>query len=51
MLTANSLIVANSLVNGFLGSNFMGQAIVAIQLAGSILMVATIIGRPGSSDS
>jgi len=45
MLTANSLMVANSLVNGFLGSNFMGQAIVAIQLTGSILMVATIIGK------
>jgi biopolymer transport protein ExbB/TolQ len=39
------MILANSLVNGFLGSNFMGQAIVVMQLLGSIVMVATIIGK------
>ena len=39
------MILANSLVNGFLGSNFMGQAIVVLQLVGSVVMVATIIGK------
>ena len=39
------MIIANSLVDGFLGSNFTGQALVMIQLAGSVLMVATIIGK------
>ena len=39
------MLIANSLVNGFLGSNFMGQAIVVLQLLGSIVMVATIIGK------
>ena len=39
------MILANSLVNGFLGSNFMGQAIVVMQLIGSVVMVATIIGK------
>ena len=39
------MILANSLVNGFLGSNFMGQMIVVIQLVGSIAMVATVIGK------
>ena len=39
------MLIANSLVKGFLGSNFMGQAIVVIQLLGSIVMVATIIGK------
>ena len=39
------MLIANSLVKGFLGSNFMGQAIVVLQLLGSIVMVATIIGK------
>ena len=39
------MILANSLVDGFLGSNFTGQALVMIQIAGSILMVATIVGK------
>ena len=39
------MILANSLVNGFLGSNLMGQAIVVFQLLGSVVMVATIIGK------
>ena len=39
------MLIANSLVKGFLGSNFMGQAIVVLQLLGSIVMVATILGK------
>ena len=39
------MILANSLINGFLGSNFTGQVLVLIQIAGSILMVATIVGK------
>lgn len=39
------MIIANSLINGFLGSNFTGQVLVMIQIAGSILMVATIAGK------
>ena len=39
------MLIANSLVKGFLGSNFMGQAIVILQLLGSIVMVATILGK------
>ena len=39
------MILANSLVNGFLGSNFMGQLIVIVQLVGSIVMVATVLGK------
>ena len=39
------MILANSLINGFLGSNFTGQILVMIQIAGSILMVATIFGK------
>ena len=39
------MILANSLINGFLGSNFTGQVLVLIQIAGSILMVATIFGK------
>ena len=40
MLTASS-----SLINGFLGSNFTGQALVVVQLGGSILLLATVIGK------
>ena len=39
------MLVANSLVSGFLGSNLMGQALVAIQLVGSVVMIAAIIGK------
>ena len=39
------MIRADSLVNGFLGSNLMGQGIVVAQLLGSVVMVATIIGK------
>ena len=39
------MLLANSLINGFLGSNFTGQLLVMIQIAGSILMVATIVGK------
>jgi len=39
------MILADSLINGFLGSNLMGQALVLIQLFGSVIMVATIIGK------
>ena len=39
------MLLANSLVNGFLGSNFTGQVLVMIQIAGSILMIATILGK------
>ena len=36
------MIVANSLVDGFLVSNAIGKIIVSAQILGSILMVATI---------
>ena len=39
------MILANSLINGFLGSNLMGQILVIVQLIGSVIMVATIIGK------
>ena len=39
------MILADSLINGFLGSNLMGRGIVIVQLLGSIIMVATIIGK------
>ena len=39
------MMLANSLISGFLGSNFMGQAVVAVQLIGSIVMLATIVGK------
>ena len=39
------MLFADSLVNGFLGSNLMGQGIVVVQLLGSVIMVATIIGK------
>jgi len=39
------MLLADSLVNGFLGSNMMGQALVLIQLLGSVIMVATILGK------
>jgi len=39
------MILAGSLINGFLGSNAMGQGIVLVQLLGSVFMVATILGK------
>lgn len=39
------MLIADSLVNGFLSSNAMGQGIVICQLIGSIVMIATIIGK------
>jgi len=39
------MLLADSLVNGFLGSNLMGQALVVIQILGSVVMVATILGK------
>lgn len=39
------MILADSLVQGFLGSNFMGQALVVVQLIGSVVMMAVIIGK------
>lgn len=39
------MLIADSLINGFLSSNLMGQALVLIQILGSIIMVAAIIGK------
>lgn len=39
------MLLADSLIQGFLGSNFMGQALVIVQLLGSVVMVATILGK------
>ncbi len=39
------MLLANSLIDGFLGSNTMGQGIVVAQLIASVVMVATIIGK------
>ena len=39
------LMVANSLVDGFLKSNGVGQGIVIAQIIGSVVMVAAIIGK------
>jgi len=39
------MILADSLVNGFLGSNLMGQGIVVVQLLASVVMVAAILGK------
>lgn len=39
------MLIANSLVDGFLASNLTGQGIVWAQLLGSVLMVAVIIGK------
>lgn len=39
------MLFANSLIDGFLKSNGIGQGLVILQLAGSILMIATIIGK------
>lgn len=39
------LLLANSLIDGFFKSNFIGQGIVVVQLACSVAMVATAIGK------
>lgn len=39
------MIIADSLVNGFLGSNLMGQGIVLVQILLSVVMFAAIIGK------
>ena len=39
------MILANSLVDGFLGSNLVGQGIVVVQLLSSVVMFAVIFGK------
>ena len=39
------MILANSLIDGFLGSNVVGQGIVVLQLLFSVIMFAVIIGK------
>lgn len=39
------MLLADSLVNGFLGSNLMGKGIVIVQLLASVVMVAAILGK------
>ena len=39
------LLLADSLVNGFLGSNLMGKGLVIVQLIASVVMFAAIIGK------
>lgn len=39
------ILFADSLISGFLGSNVMGKALVIIQLVGSVVMLATIVGK------
>lgn len=39
------MLIADSLINGFLGSNLMGQALVLIQILGSVIMVAAVLGK------
>ena len=39
------LLASSSLLDGFVKSNFIGQALVLVQLLGSVIMVATIIGK------
>ena len=38
-------ILASSIVEGFIKSNMMGRGIVIVQLIGSVIMIATIIGK------
>lgn len=40
-----SILFANSLIDGYLVSNFIGKGIVLLQIVGSIAMVAAIIGK------
>lgn len=39
------MLIADSLISGFLGSNAMGQGIVITQLVSAVVMVAAIIGK------
>jgi len=39
------MLLANSLIDGFLGSNFMGQGIVYVQMLGSVVMFTAIVGK------
>ena len=39
------LLLANSLIDGFLNSNGIGQGIVVLQVLGAIIMVAAIVGK------
>ena len=39
------MLFANSLIDGFMGSNLMGKGLVLVQLLGSVVMVAVIIGK------
>ena len=39
------MLLASSLVDGFLGSNMVGQTLVVAQIMGSVFMLATIIGK------
>jgi biopolymer transport protein ExbB/TolQ len=39
------MLLADSLINGFLGSNLMGKGLVVVQLLGSVVMLAVIIGK------
>lgn len=39
------MLFADSLIDGFLGSNLMGKGLVLVQLIGSVVMVAVIIGK------
>ena len=41
----NSLLMANSLVDGFVLSSFIGRGIVIAQIIGSVIMVAAICGK------
>lgn len=45
------MLLADSLVNGFLGSNLMGKGIVIAQIIASIVMFAAIIGKAKSLGS
>ena len=39
------MLLANSLIDGFLKSNGIGQGLVILQVLGSVLMIATIVGK------
>lgn len=39
------MFLADSLISGFMASNMMGKGIVLVQLAGSVVMLAVIIGK------
>lgn len=39
------MLLANSLLDGFINSNGIGRGLVVLQLLGSVVMIATIIGK------